>query len=265
MKHCVDTRQRLENDLRQAILNEELEIYYQPQIEADSGIVSGAEALLRWNHSVNGFIPPVEFIPIAEETGLIERIGEWVLLKACVEATKWPANTKVAVNLSPVQFRRGGLLDSIIFALVESGLSPERLEVEITENVLLESDVSNLNVINKLRNLGVSVALDDFGSGYSSLSYLTMFPFDKIKIDKFFSMNLMNRGDCAAIIASIIALGRGLGIPTIAEGVETPEQYERLRAAGVDSCQGYLFGRPVPASALDFSVHPLAFRATKVA
>jgi diguanylate cyclase (GGDEF)-like protein len=189
MKDCVNTRQRLEIDLRQAILNEQLELYYQPQIHVASGKVLGAEALLRWHHPERGFVPPIEFIPLAEETGLIERIGEWVLLKACVEARRWPAEVKVAVNLSPVQFRRGGLLDTILYALVESGLPPERLEVEITENVLLESETANLEIIKKLRNLGVSIALDDFGSGYSSLSYLTMFPFDKIKIDKFFSMN----------------------------------------------------------------------------
>jgi diguanylate cyclase (GGDEF)-like protein len=253
MKDCVNARQRLENDLRQAILNEQLELYYQPQIHVASGKVLGAEALLRWHHPERGFVPPIEFIPLAEETGLIERIGEWVLLKACVEAKRWPAEVKVAVNLSPVQFRRGGLLDTILYALVESGLPPERLEVEITENVLLESENANLEVIKKLRNLGVSVALDDFGSGYSSLSYLTMFPFDKIKIDKFFSMNLEKRSDCAAIVSSIISLGRGLGIQTMAEGVETEQQFERLRTAGVDYCQGYLFGRPVPAPALDFT------------
>jgi diguanylate cyclase (GGDEF)-like protein len=265
MKHHVDTRQRLETDLRQAILNEQLEVYYQPQIEAASGRVSGAEALLRWRHMDKGFINPAEFIPIAEETGLIERIGESVLLKACVDAMQWPADTKVAVNLSPVQFRRGSLVDTILDALVESGLPPERLEVEITENVLLESEIGNLNVIKRLRNLGVSVALDDFGTGYSSLSYLTMFPFDKIKIDKFFSMNLTNRGDCAAIISSIITLGRGLGIATLAEGVETTEQFERLQGQGIDYCQGYLFGRPVPAAALDFTGRLLAVGVTKVA
>jgi diguanylate cyclase (GGDEF)-like protein len=254
MMDHANARQRLEHDLRQAIAGEEMELYYQPQIEARSGKISGVEALLRWHHPEKGFISPVDFIPIAEETGLIERLGEWVLHTACTEATRWPAEIKVAVNLSPVQFRRPGLLDTVLYALVESGLEPNRLEVEITESVLLESKFDNLATIRQLRNLGVSVALDDFGTGYSSFNYLTMFPFDKIKIDKFFSMNLLNRSDCAAIIASVITLGHGLGIPTLAEGVEPSQQFDRLRAAGVDFCQGFLLGRPVPASELDFKL-----------
>jgi diguanylate cyclase (GGDEF)-like protein len=254
MMDLANARQRLEHDLRQAIANEELELYYQPQIETMSGEISGVEALLRWRHPEKGFISPGDFIPIAEETGLIERLGEWVLHTACAQATQWPAEIKVAVNLSPVQFRHAGLLNTVLYALVESGLDPRRLEVEITESVLLESKFDNLTTIRQLRNLGVSVALDDFGTGYSSFNYLTMFPFDKIKIDKFFSMNLLNRSDCAAIIASVITLGHGLGIPTLAEGVEPSQQFDRLRAAGVDFCQGFLLGRPVPASELDFKL-----------
>jgi diguanylate cyclase (GGDEF)-like protein len=247
----ANARQRLEHDLRQAIANEEMELYYQPQIDATTGRVSGVEALLRWWHPEKGFIPPGDFIPIAEETGLIERLGEWVLHTACAQAMHWPEEVKVAVNLSPVQFRRSGLVDTVLYALVESGMDPNRLEVEITESVLLEDKFDNLSTIRQLRNLGVSVALDDFGTGYSSFNYLTMFPFDKIKIDKFFSMNMRNRNDCAAIITSVITLGRGLGIPTLAEGVETREQFELLRAAGVDFCQGYFLGRPAPPSELD--------------
>ncbi|NJL50568.1 MAG: EAL domain-containing protein [Blastochloris sp.] len=252
MAHAT-VRQELESDLRRAIANDELKLYYQPQIEAKTGRISGAEALLRWHHPTKGFISPSEFIPIAEETGLIERIGEWVLHAACLEATKWPADTKVAVNLSPVQFRKGNILDTILYALVESSLPPERLEVEITESLLLESEIANLDVIRKLRNLGVSIALDDFGTGYASLSYLTRFPFDTIKIDKFFTMHLMERNDCAPIVSSVITLARGLNMTTVAEGVETIEHFEFLRSAGINFCQGFLFGRPVPASELDFT------------
>jgi diguanylate cyclase (GGDEF)-like protein len=250
MMQSANARHQLETDLRLAIENGELELYYQPQIEANTGKIAGAEALLRWHHPRKGFIPPDQFIPIAEETGLIVSIGEWALRTACAEARRWPSDRKVAVNLSPVQFRSGDLLATILVALAETGLPPERLEVEITENVLLESAVNNLTTIESLRRLGISIALDDFGTGYSSLNYLTMFPFDRIKIDRVFAMNLMSRSECAAIISSIITLGRGLGIATLAEGVETRQQFELLRAAGVDHCQGFLFGRPVPASAL---------------
>ncbi|NJL07800.1 MAG: EAL domain-containing protein [Methylacidiphilales bacterium] len=246
-------RQELERDLRRAIANDEMELHYQPQIEAKTGRVSGAEALLRWRHPTRGFIPPSEFIPIAEETGLIECIGEWVLHAACTEAAGWPADTKLAVNLSPVQFRKGNIFNTILCALVESGLPAERLEVEVTESLLLESDITNLDIIRNLQNIGVSVALDDFGTGYASLSYLTRFPFDTIKIEKFFTMHLMDRSDCAPIVSSVITLARGLDMTTVAEGVETMQHFEFLRSAGIDFCQGYLFGRPVPASELDFS------------
>jgi diguanylate cyclase (GGDEF)-like protein len=254
MKDRANARQQLEGELRHALLNHEFELYYQPQIEVSSGRVCGAEALLRWCHPKRGFMPPAEFIPVAEETGLIEKLGEWVLKEASAEAMRWPASIKLAINLSPVQLGRGTLSDTVMQALLRSGLPPERLELEITENVLMENEVKNLAVIRQLRGLGVSLALDDFGAGYSSLSYLTSFPFDRIKIDKFFSMNLVERNDCAAIISSVITLARGLGIPTVAEGVETMRQFELLREAGVDYCQGFLFGHPVPASALDFGV-----------
>ncbi|NJO53564.1 MAG: EAL domain-containing protein [Bacteroidales bacterium] len=246
-------RQELECDLRRAIANDEMELHYQPQIEAKTGRVSGVEALLRWRHPTKGYIPPSEFIPIAEETGLIERIGEWVLHVACTDAAGWPADTKLAVNLSPVQFQKGNIFETILFALVESGLPPDRLEIEITEHLLFESDITNLDVIRKLKNLGVSVALDDFGTGYASLSYLTRFPFDTIKIEKFFTIHLLERNDCAPIVSSVITLARGLNMKTVAEGVETLEHFEFLRSAGIDFCQGFLFGRPVPASELDFT------------
>ncbi|MGO3929838.1 putative bifunctional diguanylate cyclase/phosphodiesterase [Rhodopseudomonas pseudopalustris] len=265
MKDRANARQQLEGELRQAILHREFDLYYQPQVDARSGRVIGAEALLRWRHPRRGFVPPSEFIPIAEETGLIEKLGEWVLTEATTEAIRWPAPIKLAINLSPIQLTRGKLVDTVTQALRFSGLPPGRLEVEITETVFLEDEVNNLAVIRQLRALGVSVALDDFGTGYSSLSYLTRFPFDQIKIDKFFSMNLIDRRDCAAIVSSVITLARGLGISTVAEGVETVRQFELLREAGVDYFQGYLFGPPVPASALDFGTAQAVARITEVA
>src|SRR5260370_16151830 len=189
-------------------------------------------------------------MPRAEETGLSARIGEWVLQRACDDAAVWPVPVKVAVNLSALQFRRNNLFDVILCALVESGLSPQRLELEITDSILLESDADPLTVIRRLKNIGVSIALDDFGTGYSSLSYLTKFPFDKIKIDKSFTQNLTKRAECAAIISSVRALGVGLNMLTVAEGVETEQQLDVLRTAGIDLAQGYLFGRPCPVSEL---------------
>lgn len=265
MKDRANARQQLEGELRRAIRNQEFELYYQPQIEARSGTVCGAEALLRWRHPKRGFISPAEFIPVAEETGLIEKLGQWVLQEASAEAMRWPGSIKIAINLSPVQLSRGAFSDTVVQALLRSGLPPERLEVEITENVLLEAEVKTLATISQLRDIGVSVALDDFGTGYSSLSYLTSFPFDRIKIDKFFSINLLERSDCAAIVSSVITLARGLGISTVAEGVETIRQFELLKEAGVDYCQGFLFGHPVPAAALSFAgVHQVG-RRTEIA
>ncbi len=265
MKDRANARQQLEGELRRAIRNQEFELYYQPQIEARSGTVCGAEALLRWRHPKRGFISPAEFIPVAEENGLIEKLGEWVLQEASAEAMRWPGSIKVAINLSPVQLSRGAFSDTVVQALLRSGLPPERLEVEITENVLLEAEVKTLATISQLRDIGVSVALDDFGTGYSSLSYLTSFPFDRIKIDKFFSINLLERSDCAATVSSVITLARGLGISTVAEGVETIRQFELLKEAGVDYCQGFLFGHPVPAAALNFAdVHQVG-RRTEIA
>ncbi len=174
-----------------------------------------------------------------------------MLQRACTDAAGWPSDIKVAVNLSPAQFKSANLLDVILCALVELGLPPERLELEITESVLIESQVDVLSVIRQLKNIGVSIALDDFGTGYSSLSYLTMFPFDKIKIDRSFTQNMTKRAECAAIVSSVLALGRGLGTVTTAEGVETEEQFELLRASGVDTVQGYLFGRPCPVSEIE--------------
>jgi diguanylate cyclase (GGDEF)-like protein/PAS domain S-box-containing protein len=242
---------QLEHDLREAIRHNQLEVYYQPIVSGTTRQPVGAEALLRWRHPKRGFIPPDQFIPLAEETGLIVPLGEWVLQTACAAATTWPSHLKVSVNLSPVQFRKGNLLDVIMLVLVETGLPPDRLELEITESMLIENELDIGGVLGQVRNMGVSVALDDFGTGYSSLSYLTKFPFDKIKIDKSFTQNMIKRAECRAIVSSVRALGTGLDILTTAEGVETEQQFEMLRAAGIDLVQGYLFGRPSRASELD--------------
>jgi diguanylate cyclase (GGDEF)-like protein/PAS domain S-box-containing protein len=249
----ADARHQLVQELRDAIASNELQLHYQLAIDVKTGEARGAEALVRWRHPRRGDVPPTEFIPLAEESGLIIPLGEWVLQRACADAAIWPPHVKVAVNLSPAQFKRGNLLDVIICTLVESGLPPERLELEITESVLIESHIDVVPVIHQLKNLGISIALDDFGTGYSSLSYLTMFRFDKIKIDRSFIQNLMKRPECKAIILSVLALGRGLDIAITAEGVETREQFELLATFGVDSVQGYLFGLPCPGSQLDFS------------
>jgi EAL domain-containing protein (putative c-di-GMP-specific phosphodiesterase class I) len=242
----------METELRAALARNELDVHYQPIIDVNTQKLFGLEALVRWNHPTKGYISPAEFIPLAEETGLIHSLGEWVLLKACTEAASWPPHIKVAVNISPVQFRKANLLDVILCVLVDTGLAPERLELEITETTLLEQESEHIVVMRQLKNLGVSISLDDFGTGYSSLSYLTMFPFDKIKIDRSFTKNLTQRADCAAIISSVLALAAGLELPTVAEGIETEQQFEILRASGVQYAQGYLFGKACRASEIDF-------------
>ena len=253
MTQEADARHQLENDLRGAIARDELVLHYQPIIDVTTRRPCGAEALVRWQHPQKGLIPPDQFIPLAEETGLIASLGAWVVRRACTDAASWPSHIKVAVNLSALQFRNGDLLDIILSALAESGLPPERLELEITESVLLETETDPLAVIRRLKSIGVSLALDDFGTGYSSLSYLTKFPFDKIKIDRSFTQNLSRRAECTAIVLSVRALASGLNILTTAEGVETEQQFGILRATGVDLAQGYLFGRPCPISELDFA------------
>ena len=252
MSKDATVRHRLLNDLRTAVSRKEFELFYQPVIDAKTERPCGAEALVRWRHPVEGLISPDRFIWLAEESGLMEPLGEWILEQACRDAASWPGNIKLAVNLSAAQFRSGTLFDVILCALVESGLPPERLELEITESVLLQDNESHGVMIRQLKNIGVSIVLDDFGTGYSSLNYLTKFPFDKIKIDKSFTQGLLNRTDCAAVVASVLTLARGLDMSVTAEGVETKEQFELLRAAGVNHIQGYLFGRPVPIGELDF-------------
>jgi diguanylate cyclase (GGDEF)-like protein/PAS domain S-box-containing protein len=251
MLEAAHSQQTAESELRDAIEREEFELYYQPVMDAKTLRISGAEALIRWRHPTRGLIGPDQFIPLAEMTGLIAPLGDWVLQRACADAASWPEHIRVAVNVSAVQFKKGNLFDVILCTLVETGLAPDRLELEITETVLLENQEAHLANIRQLKNLGISIALDDFGTGYSSMNYLTVFPFDKIKIDKSFTQGALNRRDYKAVIASTLALAQGLGTVTTAEGVETQEQLEYMREAGVTFVQGYLLGRPVPVSQLD--------------
>ena len=254
----LEARNTLEGDLRDAIARCQLEVHYQPFVEAGSGARHGFEALVRWRHPTRGLIGPDQFIPLAEESGLIVPLGEFVLRRACTDAAAWPADLTVAVNLSPIQFKEAKLFEMISAALADSGLPPARLEIEITESVLLERGVENLAFMERLKSIGIELALDDFGTGYSSLSYLTAFPFDKIKIDKSFIRNLTHQPRSSAIISSIVTLARGLDMSVTAEGVETEEEFERLKALGVNYAQGYLFGRPQPIDliAFDMSARP---------
>jgi EAL domain-containing protein (putative c-di-GMP-specific phosphodiesterase class I) len=217
---------------------------YQPLINLKTKEIVSCEALIRWNHPELGQVSPAEFIPIAEDIGLIGAIGEWVLEKACKAAALWPKSVRVAVNLSPIQFKNADLDKTILHALSITGLPAERLEVEITESLFLESSDTTRGILNSLRNLGVRIALDDFGTGYSSLSYLRSYPFDKIKIDQCFIRDIQSGNDSLAIIKSVIGLGHSLGMVTTAEGVETAGQLEKLLEAGCSEAQGYYFFRP---------------------
>jgi diguanylate cyclase (GGDEF)-like protein len=253
METDARSRHALENDLRAAIARGEFELHYQTIVAFATRRVCAAEALIRWHHPQLGTIAPDRFIPIAEETGLIVQLGEWIIRRACAEAAHWPPHVTLAINLSPLQFGKGDLAEIVSGALADAGLAPERLELEITESVLLQQDEGNLATLHRLKRLGVSVVLDDFGTGYSSLTYLHMFPFDKIKIDKSFVHKLSTSAECAAIVCAVVGLGASLGIATVAEGVETGEQFALLRVAGCSQAQGYLFSRPVPAAQLDFA------------
>jgi diguanylate cyclase (GGDEF)-like protein len=238
-------RRQLETDLRLALDRGEFELHYQPLFDLEHNRVCSFEALLRWNHPARGMISPVEFIPIAEDTGLIVAIGAWVIRTACAEAARWPDEIRIAVNVSPVQFHRAGLNEIVLLALADSGLAPSRLEIEITESIFLEGGDTTLRLLHSLRALGVRVALDDFGTGYSSLSYLQSFPFDKLKIDRSFIQNLLTRDGASAIVRAITELAHALGIETTAEGVEETAQLLELRAHGCSSVQGYLFAEPM--------------------
>jgi diguanylate cyclase (GGDEF)-like protein/PAS domain S-box-containing protein len=243
-------RHALELDLRHAIVRGEFEMYYQSIFDTATGHPSGVEALVRWKHPRRGILSPDQFIPLAEETGLIVPLGEWILHRVCRDGCDLPPGIKVAVNLSPVQFGKGDLVGTVSRALAESGFPPHRLELEITESVLLHNNEENISTLVALKSLGVSIVLDDFGTGYSSLSYLRVFAFDKIKIDRSFIKELSTRSDCAAIVCAITSLARTLNIATTAEGVETHDQYRLLRAAGCSLVQGYLLSRPMPPAEL---------------
>jgi diguanylate cyclase (GGDEF)-like protein/PAS domain S-box-containing protein len=243
----AQARRLLEIDLRAALTRDEFEVHYQPIHDLNKDQITAFEGLIRWKHPLRGMISPMDFIPLAEETGLITQLGDWILRKACMDAATWSREVRVAVNLSPVQFKNSNLMQSVISALAASGLAPERLELEITESVLLQDSEATLAALHKLRSFGVKISMDDFGTGYSSLSYLRSFPFDKIKIDRSFVHELATRDDSMAIVRAVTGLGKSLGISIVAEGVETNEQLGLLRTEGCTEVQGFLFSRPRPA------------------
>ncbi|MFL6733360.1 MAG: putative bifunctional diguanylate cyclase/phosphodiesterase [Sphingomicrobium sp.] len=240
-------RRKVEHDLRIALEKGQFELYYQPLFDLDKGAIGSFEALLRWNHPTRGQIAPIDFIPIAEDTGLIVPIGAWAMREACRQATSWPEHMRVAVNVSPIQFHRPGLYEIVMQALAASNLDPSRLEIEITESIFLKGGDATLKLLHNLRSLGVRIALDDFGTGYSSLSYLQSFPFDKLKIDRSFIQDLLTRPGAVAVVRAITDLAGALGMETTAEGVEEDSQLDELRNQGCSSVQGFLFARPMAA------------------
>jgi diguanylate cyclase (GGDEF)-like protein len=247
----MQTRRIMERDLRKALPSGQFELYYQPVVNLASGDISGFEALIRWNHPEQGVVAPASFIPLAEETGLIVPVGEWVIRQACATAAQWPSDLSVAVNISAAQFRNPGLMQVIVGALATSGLQPTRLEIEITETVLLQNRETTLAVLHQLRELGIRIAMDDFGTGYSSLTYLQCFPFDKIKIDRSFVKDITENTGSLNIVRAVAALAKGMGMTATAEGVETSEQLDRITSEGCTEMQGFLFSRPVPASEIE--------------
>jgi EAL domain-containing protein (putative c-di-GMP-specific phosphodiesterase class I) len=250
MDAAARRRHKLENDLRGGLARGELELHFQPLVDANTQDVVAFEALMRWNHATFGQLSPAEFIPLAEEVGLIQPLGAWALRRACEEAMKWPSHIRVAVNLSPVQFRSPSLFLHVRNALEDTGLAPGRLELEITESLLLDASQNVVSTLDALRNLGVRISLDDFGTGYSSLSYLRRFRFDKIKIDRTFVRDIETEPECQAIIDALIKLARDLDMSLVVEGVETESQLALLRARGCTEVQGYLIARPSPANQL---------------
>src|SRR3984957_2428985 len=247
----MQTRRIMEQDLRKALPAGEFELYYQPVVNLASNTISGFEALIRWNHPKHGLVAPAAFIPLAEEIGFIIPMGEWVIRQACATASRWPGDSRVAINISAVQFRNPGLMQVIIGALATSGLDPTRLEIEITESILLQNKETTLVVLHQLRALGVRIALDDFGTGYSSLTYLQCFPFDKIKIDRSFVKDITENTGSLNIVRAVAALAHGMGMTATAEGVETLEQLDRIRSEGCTEMQGFLFSKPLPASEIE--------------
>jgi EAL domain-containing protein (putative c-di-GMP-specific phosphodiesterase class I) len=242
----LKARRALECDLRAALTQGQFVLYYQPVINLEHGNITGFEALIRWQHPDRGLVPPNDFIPLAEEIGLIVRIGEWALRQACTTVARWPGDASVSVNISPAQFRNPGLVQAVLIALADSGLPAQRLELEITETVLLEDSEQTLSTLHRLRDLGVRIAMDDFGTGYSSLSYLQSFPFDRIKIDRSFVKDITTASGSLNIVRAVAAMAKGLGMAATAEGVETQEQFETVRLEGCTEMQGYLFSKPRP-------------------
>ena len=261
----MQTRRVMEQDLRRALPAGEFELYYQPVVDLGSNEVSGFEALIRWNHPKHGLVAPAAFIPLAEEIGFIIPMGEWVIREACATAARWPGELRVAVNISAAQFRNSGLLQVIVGALSASGLSPTRLEIEITETVLLQNRETTLAVLHQLRALGIRIAMDDFGTGYSSLTYLQSFPFDKIKIDRSFVKDIGHNTGSLNIVRAVAALANGFGMSATAEGVETHGQLAQIVAAGCTEMQGYLFSQPLPAGEIEelFLSQPEARKASR--
>jgi predicted signal transduction protein with EAL and GGDEF domain len=247
----MHARRSLEHDLRKALAASQFELHYQPVVDLASNTISGVEALIRWRHPEKGLVSPATFIPLAEETGLIVPIGEWAIRQACATAAPWPPELRIAVNLSPAQFRSPGLPQVVMGALAASGLAPNRLELEITETVLLQDSEATLAILHRLRELGVRIAMDDFGTGYSSLSHLQRFPFHKIKIDRSFVKDISDNTNSLNIVRAVAALANGLGVAATAEGVETKEQLEAIRSEGCTEMQGFLFSKPLPADEID--------------
>jgi len=244
----VQARHALETDLRMAVANNELELFFQPILDTQTYALNGFEALVRWRHQQRGLVPPMEFIPLAEETGLIVPLGDWIVQEACRQAASWASATTVAVNLSPAQFKNPRLVATIRGALKASGLAAEHLKLEITESVLLQDTPATLKILDQLQSLGLGISLDDFGTGYSSIGYLRSFPFGTIKIDRSFIRDLGVKPDALALIHAIVDLGRALGMSVIAEGVETTEQLATLQEERCNEVQGYLFSQPLPAA-----------------
>jgi diguanylate cyclase (GGDEF)-like protein/PAS domain S-box-containing protein len=265
MRLEAERRHMLTVEMRDALLKDQFELYYQPIIQLDDDGLGGFEALIRWRHPQRGLIPPMDFIPVAEETGLIVPIGEWVLREACRTAAQWPQHLKIAVNLSVCQFRHNSLLASVVSALDESGLRPGRLEIEITESVFLADVEQSLPLLRALKELGIRIAIDDFGTGYSSFSYLRAFAFDKIKLDRIFVAGIETDPGNLAIVRAVVGIGSGFNATTLAEGVETEEQLQRLQAEGFGEVQGFLLGRPMPQAEAEALINGGASRLLSVA
>jgi len=250
MDERIQKRHALESDLRRAIIENQFELHYQPLFDLTRNEIEGFEALIRWRHPTRGLVSPIEFIPIAEETGLIKQIGKWVLRQACQDASTWPAEISVAVNLSSVQFTDSALYGDVVEALAKSSLVPERLELEVTESIILQDTETTLQTLREFKALGIRIAMDDFGTGYSSLAYLQKFPFDKIKIDRAFIDGINLNKDSLAIVRAVTSLSQSMGIKTTGEGVETEAELACLRVEGCTQAQGYLISKPVPAKAV---------------